>query len=126
MWQRPVPAWRARKIKAGKGDKTLVYSKRLRRSVTYTGNPEMIKRIDGKRGVLIFGTKVPYGLLHQKGVTHEGRGLGFRGGEMPQRKFIYFVKGDRVKFAKRVNKHIIGVWKLHAKKRKSTDRGQAS
>jgi phage gpG-like protein len=106
MWRRPTMAWQRRKSRMQGDPRTLHSSRRLRRSVTYRGNPEMFLRINGREGTLQFGSKVPYARAHQKGLGH-----------MPKRPFIKFLKTDHARFAKKISKYIAWEFKGRAKRR---------
>lgn len=120
MWRRPTPAWRRRKD----DPRTLHHSRALRRSVTYRGDPNNLVKIDGRQGVLIFGSKLPYALVHQRGSKPRGGGFFIKGGgragpniRTPQRKFIKFTKGDRQRFSKKIAKYLAFEFKGQARKR---------
>jgi hypothetical protein len=100
MWRRDSPSWQRRKAAMGGDPRVGHFRRNLRRSVTYRGDPNMVLRIDGRRGLLVFGSRLPYSLTMQK-----------------HRRFIKFVAGDRKRFAAIISKHVVREFKGRARRR---------
>jgi len=106
QWKPVTYRWARRKAKLGGDPRTMHFQRHLRRSLTYSGDPNMLRKINPREGTIIFGSKLPYARSHQKGLHG-----------MPQRVIIKFLRGDRQRFAMRVNRYLKKEWKGRAKKR---------
>lgn len=102
MWKRPTVRWERRKIETGGDPRTGHYRRKLRRSVTYRGDPNMLLRIDARQGIIQFGSKLPYSRTAQE-----------------HRPFIKFVPGDRKRWARMIAKRFRDEWRGRARKRKA-------
>jgi len=94
-WKRVTPRWQRRKAAKGLDARTMHATKRLRRSLTYRGDPEMIQDVRPLEGTIRFGTKVPYAEMHAKGLHG-----------MPKRPVITFTQGDKKRWAKKIAKFV--------------------
>ena len=104
MWKRPSKRWQQRKARAKGDTRTLHASKRLRKSLTYRGSPDMIKDVNAAAGSIRFGTRVPYAHRHDKGT-----------GGMPKRPIFRFTKFDKKRWAKIINKFVVSAYKRRAR-----------
>jgi phage gpG-like protein len=114
-WAMLSPAWRARKIKMGGDPRILRFRGRLEASVTHYRHPDQFIRLDKDK--IVFGSKLPYAKVHQKGSKHLGKtgrlveGIGgvtvFLGEGTPQRKYVKFTNQDAKAFAKEVSRYVM-------------------
>ena len=110
-WRRPTAAWQRRKEmgwtklsgeQVPPGDPRIGHwRRRLRRSLTYRGNPDMILEINGRQGTLRFGSKVPYAHTQQQ-----------------HRPIFKFTQGDRKRWAHWISRTVVKEWKGRARKRR--------
>ena len=82
------------KVAAGLPTQILVATSEMRDSLTQEGHGSGFDIIERDR--LIFGSDVPYGMLHQRGTS-----------KMPQRKVIEFSESDQGTFARTIQDWVV-------------------
>jgi len=101
-WKRPGVAWAIKKARTAGADQRIGhFTRRLRRSLTYRGDPEMLLNIDTRAGVIRFGSRVPYAAIQNQ-----------------NRPFLRFTQGDRERWASKVAKKLAMEFKGRARKRR--------
>lgn len=114
-WAPVSPQWRKRKTSLGGDPRILHFRHKLRESVTQYRHPDQYVRLE--RDKIVFGSRLPYARIHQKGEKkfggERGLALGIKnqqvalGEGVPKREYIKFTDADAKAFAREVSRYIM-------------------